>query len=87
MKRPPNIPGPHRPAPPAPPIDPAVVYPFRRLADWGFGPRTVAAMQRAGLRVLRFSKFKFVRGADLIAFLDFQSSPPKQECPHAEAER
>ena len=62
--------GPHRPAPPCPPIDPGLVYPFRRLIDWGFGARTVAGMQRDGLKVLRFSKWKFVRGSDLIVFLE-----------------
>jgi hypothetical protein len=64
-----NQAGPHRPTPPCPPIDPALFYPIRRLGDWGFGARTVATMQRAGLRVLRFSKWKFVAGSDLIAFL------------------
>jgi len=67
-----NIAGPHRPAPPCPPIDPNVVYPIRRLADWGFGARTVAAMQRDGLPVIRFSKWKFVAGESLVAFLTAQ---------------
>ncbi|NMC19606.1 MAG: hypothetical protein GYA33_04230 [Thermogutta sp.] len=66
-------PGPHRPIPPYPPIDPHVTYPIRRLADWGFGPRSVARMQRLGLPVLRFGKWKFVRGRDLIAFLESAS--------------
>lgn len=69
MKRPVNTAGAHRPAPPCPPIDPSLVYPIRRLADWGFGARSTAAMQREGLRVLQYSKYKFIRGADLIAFL------------------
>jgi len=70
--RPANQPGPHRPAPPCPPIDPALTYPIRRLGDWSFGARTVAKMQKEGLRVLKYSKWKFVRGADLIAFLEGQ---------------
>jgi len=69
-----NAAGPHRPPPPAPPIDPGLVYPFRRLADWGFGARTVAAMQRGGLKVMRFGKWKFFRGADLIEFLAAQQT-------------
>jgi hypothetical protein len=55
--------------PPCPPIDPALVYPIRRLHDWGFGNRSLAAMQRDGLKVLHYSKWKFVRGADLVDFL------------------
>jgi len=70
MKSSRNIAGPHRQPPPCPPIDPEKVYPIRRLGDWGFGARTVATMQRDGLRVLSFSKWKFVRGSDLVAFLE-----------------
>jgi len=62
--------GAHRPSPPCPPIDPNLVYPIRRLADWGFGPRSVSAMQRAGLAVMRFSKWKFVSGRALVEFLE-----------------
>ena len=65
-----NQPGPHRPAPPCPPIDPALTYPIRRLADWGFGARSRAAMQRGGLPVIKYSKWKFVTGAALIRFLE-----------------
>jgi len=71
MKRPTsNQAGAHRPRPPYPPIDPALVYPWQRLSDWGFGARTVAAMQRDGLSVLRFSKWKFVTGTALVKFLE-----------------
>ncbi len=73
MKRPPaparNEAGPRHPPPPCPPIDPRLVYPIRRLADWGFGARTVAAMRKGGLPVLAYSKWRFVRGVDLIDFL------------------
>jgi len=64
-----NTAGAHRPAPPCPPIDPALVYPIRRLADWGFGARSAAALQRAGLPILRFGKLKFFTGSGLIAVL------------------
>jgi hypothetical protein len=70
MTRPRNVPGPHRAIPPYPPIDPRLVYPVRRLGDWGWGARSIDMMQRAGLRVLRYSKWKFVRGRDLIHFLE-----------------
>ena len=70
MSTPRNAAGPHRPTPPCPPIDPALTYPIRRLADWGWGARSVARMQREGLKVLRFSKWRFVRGVDLLAFLE-----------------
>lgn len=65
-----NTAGPHRPTPPYPAIDPSMTYPIRRLADWGFGARTVAAMQRDGLPVLRFSKWRFVSGKALVEFLE-----------------
>src|SRR5512143_3540746 len=64
-----NTPGPARPQSPAPPIDPALTYPLARLADWGFGPRSVAALQRAGLETFKFGKMKFFSGAGLIAVL------------------
>ena len=70
MTQPRNQAGPHRPAPLCPPIDPTLVYPIRRLADWGFGARSVAGMQRDGLPVMRFSKWKFVSGKALVAFLE-----------------
>ncbi|NMC21992.1 MAG: hypothetical protein GYA33_16420 [Thermogutta sp.] len=62
-------PGPHRPIPPYPPIDPALTYPISRLRDWGFGPRSVAKMQREGLPVLRYGRWKFISGQALIEFL------------------
>ncbi len=70
MTRTRNQAGAHRPAPPYPLIDPNVVYPIRRLADWGFGARTVAAMQQNGLRIMRYSKWRFVSGRALIEFLE-----------------
>ena len=70
MTRPRNEAGPHRAVSTAEPIDPAKTYPIRALHQWGFGARSLAAMQRNGLRVLRYSKWKFVRGQDLIDFLE-----------------
>ena len=64
-----NAAGPHRSAPPCPPIVPEYVYPWRRLHDWGFGARGAAALVKAGLPTLRFGKMKFFRGASLIATL------------------
>jgi hypothetical protein len=72
-----NNASPHRPAPPCPPIDPALVYPWRRLADWGFGARGVAALQRAGLPAMQFGKQKFFLGAALILVL--QNGAPQSE--------
>jgi hypothetical protein len=57
-----------------------MVYPIRRLADWGFGARTVAAMQRAGLPVFKFSKWKFVTGKALVEFLERAAVETKVEC-------
>jgi hypothetical protein len=65
-----NRAGAHRPAPPYPPIDPELCYPWRRLADWGFGGRGLAALKKAGLPVLRFHKQRFFRGSALISVLE-----------------
>jgi hypothetical protein len=70
--------------PAAPPIDPRLVYPIRRLGDWGFGARTVAAMQRDGLPVLRYSKWKYVRGDALIAFLGRNAEQRTAVGPHTD---
>ena len=67
--RPANQAGPHRDAPAFPPIDPQLVYPWRRLHDWGFGACGVAALVKAGLPVLRFGRLKFFSGAGLISVL------------------
>ncbi len=64
-----------RHAPPYPPINPRLCYPWRRLTDWGFGARGIAALQKAGLPVLRFGKQKFFRGAGLISILENGSLP------------
>ena len=80
MRQPTTTAGPHRPAPPCPPIDPTLIYPIRRLRDWGFGARTIAAMQRAGLNVCKYSKWKFVFGRDLVDFLRGASVETKEEC-------
>jgi hypothetical protein len=81
VRHPNNTAGPHRPAPPCPPIDPSMVYPIRRLGDWGWGARSVAAMQRAGLPVLKFSKWKFVTGKSLVEFLERTAVETKEGTP------
>ena len=67
-----TCPQPSRPAAPTPAL------PTNRPAAWsirsgdlptGGSARTVAAMRKAGLPVLAYSKWRFVRGSDLIAFL------------------
>jgi hypothetical protein len=65
-----NAAGPHRPTPPCPPIDPSLVYPVRRLLDWGIGARGLASLKRAGMPILMFSKWRFFRGSDLIAAIE-----------------
>jgi hypothetical protein len=79
MSKPYNAAGPHRSAPPCPPIDPALCYPWRRLKDWGFGARSVAALVKAGLPTLRFGKMKFFRGASLIATLAGETTEDHQQ--------
>ena len=80
-----NRPGPHRAQPVAPPIDPGLVYPWRRLGDWGFGSRGVAALVKAGLPALKFGKSKFFRGVDLIAVFERGGCPPDSESGNAMA--
>ena len=70
MKRPANTAGPYRGTASAEPIVPNYVYSIAKLHDWGFGARSVAALQRAGLKTLRFGARKFFRGSDLIAALE-----------------
>lgn len=66
--------GSHRHSPPCPPIDPALVYPWRRLRDWGIGGRGVQALTKAGFRGFQFGKLKFFRGAELITILEKESN-------------
>ena len=75
MNRTRNQGGGHRPVAPYPPIDPLLCYPWRRLADWGFGARSVAQLQKAGLVALRFHKRKFFMGSALIKILQDGESP------------
>ena len=84
MKSPRNTPGPKRHAPPAPPIDPRLVYPIRRLSDWSIGGRGRAALVRAGLKVFQFGKLKFFRGAELIRVLEAGGGQPD---PQSEGEK
>jgi hypothetical protein len=65
-----NTGGPHRPTPPYPAIDPNLLYPLRRLSDLGWGARALALAKRKGLRILAFSKWRYVKGTDLIEFLE-----------------
>jgi hypothetical protein len=74
-----NTAGPHRCPPSSDPIDPALCYPIRALSKWGFGARSVAALQRAGLPALQFGKLKFFRGVDLIAALERGGSVAEQQ--------
>lgn len=64
-----NEAGGHRSRPDCPPIHPELTYPLCRLADWGFGNRSVAALQAAGLETFQFGRTKFFTGKSLIATL------------------
>jgi len=70
MKPPHNTPGRKRYTPSFPPINPSLVYPWRRLRDWSFGGRGVKALEKAGLRAICFGRLKFFRGAELIRVLE-----------------
>ena len=83
MKSPANTPGPKRSPkqapPPAPPIDERLVYPWRRLRDWGIGGRTLKELTKAGFRGFKFGKMKFFRGAELIGILESGGGQPHLE--------
>ena len=68
--KPRNQAGPHRPPPSAVGIRADELLPIRALHErLGWGPRTVAKAQRDGLRVLKYAKWAYVTGADVLAFL------------------
>ena len=47
------------------------VLPLREAARrLGWGQRTIRRAQKEGLRVVKFSTFKYVRGEDLVAFFN-----------------
>jgi len=72
--KPRNEAGPHRPAPSTIGIHADELLPIRALHErLGWGPRTVAKAQRDGLRVIRYAKWAYVRGDDVIAFLAHQA--------------
>lgn len=51
------------------------LLPLRSLHErLGWGAKTLELARRAGLRVLAFSKYRYVLGADLIRFIEEQ--PP-----------
>ena len=70
MKSPRHALGPKRHSPPCPPIDPALVYPWRRLHDWGIGGRCIRALEAAGFCAIRFGRMKFFWGSELIRALE-----------------
>jgi hypothetical protein len=76
----PSAPGPHRSPPSTIGIRADELLPIRALHErLGWGPRTVAKAQRDGLRVIRYAKWAYVRGADVIAFLGDQAHVPAKE--------
>ena len=69
-----NQAGPHRRGPTGESIRADELLPWSALHDrLGWGARALAAAQARGLKVLRFGKWKYVKGADLIAFLESQA--------------
>lgn len=65
-----NEAGGHHLTPSFPPIDPRLCYPWRRLRDFGFGARGIAALVKAGLHPLQFGKLRFFAGSSLIAVIE-----------------
>jgi hypothetical protein len=69
-----NTAQPHRPGPSGEPIKPDELYPLSALhTRLGWGPRGLAHAKRQGLRILAFSKWRYVKGADLINFIERQA--------------
>ena len=63
--------GPHRPGPSGESIKADELLPWAALHDrLGWGARALAAAKARGLRVLKFSKWRYVKGSDVIAFLE-----------------
>ena len=73
-----NQAGAHRPAPLYQlGIWPDELLPLRALNErLGWGSRTLELAKRKGLRILAFSKFRYVLGADVIAFIKEQPLAP-----------
>jgi hypothetical protein len=66
-----NQAGPHRRGPSGEPIRADELLPWSALHDrLGWGSRTISKARAQGLRVLRFGGRQWVKGADIIAFLD-----------------
>ena len=71
MKRPRNEAGPHRPGPDGQPIRADELLPWSALhTRLGWGPRAIAEARSRGLRVLRFANRQYVKGSDVITFLE-----------------
>jgi len=71
MKRPRNEAGPHRPGPSGESIRGDELLPWSALhTRLGWGARALALAKAKGLRVLRFGKWQYVKGSDVIAFLE-----------------
>ncbi len=71
MNRPHNEAGPHRPGPSGEPIRADELLPWSALhTRLGWGPRAIAEARRHGLRVLSFANRQYVKGNDVIAFLE-----------------
>ena len=71
MKAPRNQPGPHRPGPSGDPIRADELLPWSALhTRLGWGPRAVSDARARGLRVLRFANRQYIKGSDVIAFLE-----------------
>lgn len=69
--RPSNQAGAHRPGPTGEPVRADELLPWSALhTRLGWGSRTVAKARAGGLRVLAFGGRLYVKGADVIAFLD-----------------
>jgi hypothetical protein len=52
-------------------IEATAIYPlatFCRINRWG--PRALALAKRQGLRIVRFSRWGYVRGVDAMAFFE-----------------
>jgi hypothetical protein len=67
----------HRPGPSGEPIRADELLPWSALhARLGWGSRTIAKARAEGLRVLAFGGRLYVKGADIIAFLDAKNARP-----------
>jgi hypothetical protein len=83
-----NTPGPHRRGPSGESVKADELLPLSALhTRLGWGARGLAAARRQGLRVLRFGRWHYVLGRDLIEFLESVQTVAERQPPGGISQR